>query len=128
MDVTVIIALIAAISAIIAPVVTALINHRSAYRVKTTELYFVARADSFRRLLGVASHYPVRPSADDMQALQDASAGAMLFSSPDTQEKIALYVSKLMGNDYSSASISALSDAHKAAILAMQSDLRKYHV
>lgn len=128
MSVTVIVALIAAISAIVAPVVTAVINSRNSHKDKTAELYFSARTDTYQRFLTVASHYPLRPNPDDMRELQEASACAMLFSSPDTQEKIALYISRLMENDYSSTSLSALSKAHKAAILAMQSELRSYKV
>lgn len=129
MDLTLIIAIITALAAIIAPVITALITQRGAYKAKAAEMFFTAKVDAFLGFLSLAAEYAEpagMPSKEKSYALQSASAHALLFATPDTQEKIAIYGKLLLQNSFKPEDIRKLSLAHRDAILAMQSEIKKY--
>ena len=102
---TIIVALIAAISAILAPVITALIQQRSAYRLAAAEWFFKERASSYKELL---------------------SDAALLFSTIDTQAAISAFGQLILSSDLrtsSSQQLKALSAARLNMMLAMQKEL-----
>lgn len=123
MDITLMAAIIAAIAAIIAPVVSSLISSRNAYKTKTAEMFFQAKVDAYLEFLYLAASYEPDPSSSYLMELQKDSSCAMLFSTSETQEKIAIYSQAIMNNDFSQESLARLSIASRDAILAMQSDL-----
>ena len=128
-NVTVIAAIIAAIAAIIAPVITAVITQRGAYKAKAAELFFTAKVDAYLEFLALAADYgePMGiPSEEKSRALQAASAHALLFASLDTQDKIGRYGELLAKNSFAPKDVQALAYAHKAVILAMQREIKKY--
>lgn len=123
MDPALIVALIAAIAAIVAPVITQLISIRGSFHLKTVELFFNAKADAFRNLLEVASKYHPNPGAELLMQLESAMNQALLYSSKDTQQKVALYIKLL--KEFPDCDPSSYANASFEAILAMQSELRE---
>ena len=123
---TIIVALIAAISAILAPVITALIQQRSAYRLAAAEWFFKERASSYKELLSAADQCLKNPCTDNIQVLRRASDAALLFSTIDTQAAISAFGQLILSSDLrtsSSQQLKALSAARLNMMLAMQKEL-----
>ncbi len=120
-------ACISALAAIIAPLISSAISGHNAFRIKATELYFEARVKAYEDFLKTASRFPLHPSPEQMQSLQAMSTSAMLFSSPETQEKIGRYGQLLMQPHQTAEQIQLLSEANRDMILFMQHELRDYH-
>lgn len=123
--ITLLASIITAFSAIIAPVLTARINARSAYRLKTTELFFRAKSEAYKDFLSYASNFPPVPSPTEIQKLQEYTSQAILFSSPHVQNHISEYSQCLLNREYSQAWVNMVSNLYKKAIIAMQDDLMK---
>ena len=126
MYVTIIVALIAAISAILAPVITALIQQRSAYHLSAAEWFFKERIAAYKELLSASDQCLKNPCADNIEALQRASNAALLFSTVDTQVAISKFGQLALSSDLrmsSNEQLKALSAARLNMILAMQKDL-----
>lgn len=126
---TLIASIITALAAIVAPIITTLITQRGSYKTKSAEMFFQQKVTAYSNFLTIASEYsePLsKPSKEKTQKLQAASTRAILFASPDTQEKIGRYGQLLTENSFSPADIQALALAHTAMILAMQKELKKY--
>lgn len=123
---TIIVALIAAISAILAPVITALIQQRGAYRLAAAEWFFKERAASYKELLSAADKCLKDLCTDNIQILQRASDAALLFSSIDTQTAISSFGQLVLSSNLKTASseqMKALSTARLGMMLAMQKEL-----
>lgn len=117
--------LITALAAISAPVIAQLISQHGAYKLKTIELFFEAKAKVFHDFVQVTSRFPPNPDYETLQKLNDSMNQALLYCSKDTGWKIALYVKYL--KDSPGSDLDELADAHLNAILAMQGELKQYH-
>lgn len=115
---------IAAVAAIAAPVITQLISQHGIYKSKTIELFFNAKADVYRNYVKITAQFPPFPSSEDLLRLNDCLNQAILYSSKDTSQKLALYVKFLQDQE---SDMEALAEAHLNAMLAMQAELKKYH-
>lgn len=123
MDPALIVALIAAIAAIVSPVVTQLISIRGSFRLKTVELFFNAKAEAFQNLLEVTSKYHPNPCPELLMQLESAMNQAFLYSSKGTQQKLALYIKLL--KEFPNCDPGSYANASVEAILAMQSELQE---
>lgn len=123
-DVTLIVALITAIAAILAPLATAIINRVSEYRLRTLELFFNEKAQAYKQYLDITSRFPPNPSSNDLQELNSAMNQATLYSSEDTSKMMALYVHYLM--DTKNPDYDAIAKSHLAVCEAMQAELKNY--
>ena len=125
MNLETILALIAAIAAVISPVLTAFINSRNAYKTKESELFFEAKSAAYRDYL----RYATAIKASDLQevtiGLTNATAQAQLFSSSDTQIKIGKYTASLLNFHAGETELSQLAADATSAMLAMRDELRK---
>lgn len=125
MDITLIVALIAssitAISAIVAPVLTALITTRHEYKIKTIELFFHAKLNAYNKFIEVSSTLPSNPHEQDLQKLHNATAYASLLSSATTRSKISAYSYYLIQENFEQIDL-----AYESVILAMQDDLYEF--
>ena len=126
-ETTTVISLIAAIAAIVAPVITAVITARYSFRAKALDLYFSERSSVFRAFMSGAVLFSLSTShtVAEIAELQKLSAQALLFASPDTQEKISIFQREIMNLGNSPSSVSRMSHSYKEAILAMQRDLAR---
>lgn len=125
--VTLIVALITAIAAIVAPLIAAIINSRSAYKVKTAELYFMAKSDAYKAFLHSTSNVSglTFQNSETLRDVHETASVAQMYSSENTQKKIAEYCLAWSSNDNRALSNQKLAAAHKAVILAMQQDLQR---
>lgn len=114
----VIAAVIAALAAIISPVITAKITTSHEEKMKTLELFFVAKSEAYKNFITVSSFYSDPFYEEDMKKLYDAASCALLFSSSDTQEAISQLTECLISNQSELVGV-----AQSQAILAMQRDL-----
>ena len=117
--------LVAAIAAIVAPVITAVITARYNLRTKALDLYFSERSSVFRAFMSEAVRFSLSKSHSvaEITELQKLSAQALLFASPDTQEKISIYQRDVIGLCDSPTRLDRLGDSYKDAIRARQRDL-----
>lgn len=123
-DITVIVALITTLAAIIAPLITAIINHVSAYRLKTLELFFVEKVKAYHEYMDIASCFPINPTPDDMHKLFSTLNKAALYSSKDTVQQLNCYAYFLLDTDHSDKN--AIAEANFATLQALQRELKKY--
>lgn len=123
--ITLLASIITAFASIIAPVLTAIINNRSAYRLQSTELFFKAKSEAYKSFLSYAANFPPSPSPDEMQKLQEYHSQAMLFSSTHTQSCISEYAQCLLRPEHTKSWVEKVSRLYKKAVLAMQDDLMK---
>lgn len=124
-SITVIAALITAIAAIIAPSVTAYINNRYQYKIKTIDLFFNAKLEAYQRFIKAASYAASNPSMEVQKALDDSMSYALLLSSRPTQVLLLKYTQALIH----SSDANRIGDLQAKTILSMQKDLyefRKY--
>lgn len=121
---TEIIALVAAITAFISPILTEIVKAITARRAKAREVYFDTRFKVFNAFLQNASVYQPYPDTGALLELQKMCATAMLVSSSSTQSKIATYSNCLLKYDNSADSISSIAEAYHAVLLAMQKELK----
>lgn len=128
MDTSVLIAITSAVSAILSALLTSLITQRGSRKTKAKELFFNARAEAYRDLIKSTTNFPLTPTTEDAMSFDNASASAILFSSKDTQERIANYCAHVLASDYSEEGLNGLAEARRDAILAMQKDLQKYKI
>lgn len=124
-QVTLLAAIIAAIAAIISPLLAAIINARHAYRLQTAELFFKAKIEAYKSFLSYTANFPLSPSTSEMQKLQEYASQSILLSSPHVQSCIAEYAQYLLNLERTPASIDKSSQLYKNAVLAMQDDLMK---
>ena len=124
-DPAVIASSIAAIEAIVAPVITAFITQRSSYRLKTIELFFVAKSEAYEEVIRIASAFPDNPSKSDRIKLQDVICRAELYASRVTSKKLEMLASTLART--STFDLDAYSSAWFAALSSMRQELAKYH-
>lgn len=96
--------------------------------MKTTELYFSAKAEAYQKVLHCFSNASPRSSLEEQQELLDSVSCAQLFSCAETQEKLAILAWYAVDENISEERITAQSVALKNAILAMQSDLKRNSV
>ncbi len=122
MDVGVLVSMIAAIAAIIAPVLTAIITQRGARRIKQIEMFFLAKAQTYNAFLDVTSQFPPNPQYEDLRKLSLVFNQALLYSSRETGRKLALYVNFLKNGDVSDAESAAYLDA----VSALKAELIQY--
>ena len=123
MDITLIVALITALAAIIAPVLTALITQHGEYRLKSLELFFNAKSKAYLELLDATSNFPKFPEESKIIELYALLNRAFLLSTENTRSKLSLYVKLLIE---SSADSELLTLAYQDAVLAMQNELKDY--
>lgn len=114
MDLMVIVAMIAAISAIVAPVLTEVISRYNERKLKQLELFFTEKAKAYSNFIEVTSQLPGICGYEDLRRLSLAMNQAILYSSNDTAQKLALYVKFLKDNDTSDAASVAYADAMSA--------------
>ena len=125
-SITVVASIIAAIAAIIAPSVTAYINNRYQYRIKTIDLFFNAKLEAYQRFIKTASYTASNPSVEIQKALDDSMSCALLLSSRPTQVLLLKYTQALIH----ASDANQIGDLQAEAILSMQKDLyefKKYH-
>ena len=119
--ITIIACSITAISAIIAPAVSAYIQVRYQYKIKTIDLFFNAKLKAYHDFMEATIDLP----SSDSQVLKNfdhMSAAALLLSTPETQAAIALYGQALIENVPSEI----IGNVQANAILAMQKDLNEF--
>ena len=124
MNVTVIVALITALAAIVAPVITQHIAQRGAYRLKSLELFFAEKAKVYREYLEVTSQFSPEPKMNDLMKLNNALNQALVYSSKDTGKKLTQYVYLLKNTE--APDYDAIADAHLEAALAIRAELISY--
>ena len=115
--ITIVCAFIAAISAIIAPSLSAIITARYQFKTKTVALLFDAKLNAYSRFNEIACSYPENATAEDQLKLNTAASQAIMLSSSNTQDFISFYTGALIGNSPNVGIHQA------AALLAMQRDL-----
>lgn len=123
-DITIIVALITAFAAIIAPLITAIINHVSAYRLRTLELFFIEKSKAYHQYMNITSHFPINPTPEDIHTLYSALNQAVLYSSKDTAQVLNRYVYFLLDTYHSDNGV--IAEMHLETIVAMQNELKKY--
>ncbi len=124
MNVTVIVALITALAAIVAPVITQYITQRGAYRLKSLELFFAEKTRAYREYLEVTSQFPPEPKMADLMKLNNALNQAIVYSSRDTGKKMTQYVYLLKNTK--SPDYDAIADVHLEVALAIRAELISY--
>ena len=115
--ITIIACSITAISAIIAPAVSAYIQVRYQYKIKTIDLFFNAKLKAYHDFMEATIDLP----SSDSQVLKNfdhMSAAALLLSTPETQAAISLYGQALIENVPSEI----IGNVQANSILAMQKD------
>lgn len=126
----IIVALITALAAIAAPLISAVITQHGAYKLASAEWFFREKVKSYKDFLLFADTYLREQSPKNIQALQHASDCALLFSSKDTQAAISCFGQALLAVDLQQASTSSLhqvSELRLHMILAMQKELSAYN-
>lgn len=132
-NVTVIVALITAITAMVSPIITSIVTSKAAYKLKTAELFYTSKVKAFNHFIETAASFRFNNSTtDDILQLQNASLQAMLFSSNETRTQLAIYGKTLMdiyesakNGSVELAKVTKLNEAQYATIKAMQIDLKK---
>lgn len=122
-----ILALVAAIAAVVSPILTALIQTRNAYKIKAAEMFFSAKSDAYKRYLHCATEIKASPGGEATVELMDATAQAQLFSALDTQMKIGLYSKDLLDFDTGEVPMSRLAASSTEAMFAMREELHRPH-
>lgn len=127
-EVTIVVSLITALAAIIAPVITAIINNRANRKIKVLELFYQRKTDAYLEFMKAASAVLVngRPAQELLAQIQEAGSVALLFSSKETQSKISKYCAMLLKSDYSPSGLAALSQSYHDAIISMQEEINEY--
>lgn len=123
-NVTIIVALITALAAIVAPVITQFIAQRGAYRLKSLELFFAEKAKVYRKYINVTSKFPPEPKLDDLMKLNNALNQALVYSSKDTGRKLTAYVFQLRKTK--NPDLDAIAETHLEAFLAIHAELARY--
>lgn len=122
METALIIALLTVFSAIVAPVASALITQIWTYKIKKAEWFFNTRREVYKNFLGFVSELSFSPSTEELTNLQKVASGARMFSSPETQDKMEVYISLLL---HDPTAVSTIGVAYQGMIAAMQADLKK---
>ena len=121
-NITTLAAIVAIIASVVSPVFVALINQIGANCLKRKELFFEQKAIAYKNYITVASEYAALESIKDQLKLHKATNLACMFSSKDTQGKLALYSHLLMFDPLNSQEIAL---ANSEVILAVQKDLKR---
>lgn len=122
-DITIIVALITAIAAILAPLITSVINQIGAHRLRALELFFEEKTKVYKQFLETTAQFPVFPTEDDVSKLNCALNLATLYSSRETGKAMSIYVHHLVNSKTQTTDVG---DAYLAVYHAMQNELKKY--
>lgn len=125
-DLTTILALISAISATLSPIIVALINRHSTYKVKAAELFFTTKIEAYNSFLSFTSTFPLAPSVSDVCELNKAASPILLMSKESTQELVSLYSKALSDGISNPTQATAIGNMRAKVILALQSEIAKY--
>lgn len=124
MTAAIIVALITALAAIIAPIITQLLARNGAYKLKELELFFLEKVKVYNEFINLSSTFPQNGSTEEAFKLVAAINRATLFSSEKTSRILSAYYAFLTG--IAAHSQEDIAGARTAAISAMQEELRKY--
>lgn len=116
-------AIVAIITATIAPSVTAFINRRGAYKLKKLELFWDEKIKAYNEFLSAACEFPA--FTKDPLRLESAANRAILFSSADTIEKINTLTLSLLDHAQSGES-GNMPQANVEALAALRGEIQKY--
>lgn len=92
MDVTLTVAIIAALSGMISPLITSIISSRAAYRNKMIDLYFDKQIQAYSDLIRAGMEYEKSETKENEMNVNDAVPLAALLSAPKTRNAINLYL------------------------------------
>ena len=129
MDITAITAitsLIAAIAAIVSPVITALITQRGYYRSKTAELFFNAKAKAYEEAICSITAFPDSPGNQELINLHNVISRAILFSSDDTAQALAVLEQTISDGPISAEKLRSYSEEWDLALSAMKKEIVQY--
>lgn len=132
-DLTLVIALITAIAAILAPLISSIISQRGSYKIRLVEMFYRSKVDAYTNFIYATSKVNTHSTADELMEMQRTLAEAMLFSSNKTHRMISNYSVALIKyrqakmNDLDcSEYLKRLGETQRSAITAMRAELTKY--
>lgn len=130
---------ITAVSAILAPVATALINQIGSFHLTKSKLLFSSKFDAYKDFIACAATFPNNSSDNEILELNKYALSAMLLSGEKTHEALAAYsallishasdisnnndMTEIAANAKKKAILGMLANAQKEAIEAMRKEL-----
>lgn len=124
----IIVALITAFAAIIAPVISSLISQSGSYKLAASEWFFRERVAAYKALLSASSLCLKERTAESIVELQKASDEAFLFSSLDVQASISLFGRSVLSIDLKTASDEEMRNLGSARLQMISSMQRELNV
>ena len=116
-------AIIAAITAIIAPTVTAVINQAGANRLRKSELFWNEKVKAYYEFISASCEFP--DIKKDASRLEAAAYCASLFSTLETSNKL-YKLSKELVSYAKSGDLGDVSNINAEALHAMREEIQKY--
>lgn len=116
-------AIIATVTAIIAPTITALINQIGAYRLRKLELFWDEKIKVYDEFLSASCEFMY--SKKDIPRIEAACNRVLLFSSGITVEKINALTASLM-EFAGSGKMGNIPKENAEALTALRSEIQKY--
>lgn len=122
MNIATIAAIIAAVTAIIAPTITAIINQSGIRRLKREELFWSEKVKAYSEFLSETCKFQ---HGMDLTLLESTTYRASLFSSNDTAKKIE-NLTRSIARATKNGDIGDVPEKNAEALTAMQKEIQEY--
>lgn len=126
---TIIVAMITAFAAIVAPLFTALLTNRGAFRLKSSEWFLSEKMTAYREFLLAADQCLSCRSAETLLRLESSSANAILFSSKEVEVALSSFGRDILSSGFPECDdtvLRCLASSRLSVLSAMKKDLQQY--
>lgn len=121
-----VVGLVAIISAVIAPYITARVNRAGSFERQSMELFFHEKTAAYSDLLQITSSFPQYPTDEVRYRLLYAVSRAQLFSSEKTGSKLAQFAF-ILNDPITPNVLNEYALAYEAAFSAMREELLGFY-